>query len=204
MSTLPTLLRPTLELPGLTARLRPWQPTDAGALARHANDADVARYLRDVFPHPYGLADAQQYLSLVTDPASTELTVAIEVGGEAAGSISLLFQTDISRRSAEIGYWLGRQFWGRGLATAAVRAVSEYGLAHFDLVRLYATVYAPNLASARVLEKAGYTLEGRLRQAVTKHQQVFDALMFARVKPLPPSPTASPTLSIPVPILPPA
>ncbi|MGI4760135.1 MAG: GNAT family N-acetyltransferase [Janthinobacterium lividum] len=184
MPTPPTLLRPTLELPGLNARLRPWQPTDAQVLARHANDADVARYLRDVFPHPYSLADAHYYLNLVTDPASTELTVAIEVDGEAAGSISLLFQPDISRRSAEIGYWLGRQCWGQGIATAAVRALSTYGLAQFDLVRLYATVYAPNLASARVLEKAGYTLEGRLRQAVTKHEQVLDALLYAQVKPL--------------------
>lgn len=186
MSTLPSLLRPTLELPGLPARLRPWRLTDAEALARHANDADIARYLRDIFPHPYGIADAQHYLSLVTDPASAELTLAFEVEGEAAGSISLLFQSDVSRRSAEVGYWLTRRFWGRGLATAAVRALSDYGLAHFDLVRLYATVYAPNLASARVLEKAGYTLEGRLRQAVTKHQQVLDALLYARVKPLPP------------------
>ena len=185
MSTLSTLLRPTLELPGLNARLRPWKPADAEALARHANDVDVARYLRDVFPHPYSMADAHYYLSLVTDPASTELTLAIEVAGEAAGSISLLFQNDISRRSAEIGYWLGRQFWGKGIVTAAVRALSAYGLAHFDLVRLYATVYAPNLASARVLEKAGYTMEGRMQQAVTKHQQVLDALLFARVKPLP-------------------
>jgi ribosomal-protein-alanine N-acetyltransferase len=186
MSTLSASLRPTLELPGLNARLRPWRLTDAEVLASHANDADIARYLRDVFPHPYGIADAQYYLDLMTDPASTELTVAIEVAGEAAGSISLLFQQDISRRSAEIGYWLGRQFWGQGIATAAVRALSEYGLAHFDLVRLYATVYAPNLASARVLEKAGYTLEGRMRQAVTKHEQVLDALLFARIKPLPP------------------
>jgi RimJ/RimL family protein N-acetyltransferase len=185
MPTLANPLRPTLELPGLNARLRPWHPTDAAALASHANDADIARYLRDVFPHPYDLADAQFYLGLVTDPASEELTVAIEVDGEAAGSISLLFQRDISRRSAEIGYWLGRRFWGRGLATAAVRALSDYGLAQFDLVRLYATVYAPNLASARVLEKAGYALEGRMRQAVTKHEQVLDALLYARVKPLP-------------------
>lgn len=184
MSTPASLLRPTLELPGLNARLRPWQLTDAEGLARHANDADVARYLRDVFPHPYGLADAQFYLGLVTDPASPELTLAIEVGGEAAGSISLLFQADTSRRSAEIGYWLGRQFWGQGVATAAVRALSAYGLAQFDLVRLYATVYAPNLASARVLEKAGYELEGRMRQAITKREQVFDALLYAQVKPL--------------------
>lgn len=179
---MPTLLRPTLELPVPGARLRPWQAADDDALARHANDAGIARYLRDVFPHPYGLADARQYLSLVTNLTSSELTLAFEVDGEAAGSISLLFQAAENRRSAEVGYWLGRQFWGRGIATAAVQALSAYGFAHFDLVRLYATVYAPNLASARVLQKASYELEGQLRQAITKNNQTFDALLFARVK----------------------
>ena len=163
------LPRPTLVLPVPGARLRPWQPADAEALAHHANDATIARYLRDVFPHPYTLADAQAYLELVAAPAAPELTLAIEVDNQAAGSISLLFQADVSRRSAEIGYWLGRPFWGRGIATAAVRALGAYGFAHFSLARLYATVYAPNLASANVLEK------GRLpagRPAAAGHYQI--------------------------------
>jgi ribosomal-protein-alanine N-acetyltransferase len=182
MVTPATLLRPTLALPVPGAQLRPWQASDAESLAYHANDAGIARYLRDVFPNPYGLADAQQYLAFVTNPASTELTLAFEMDGEAVGSISLLFQTDVSRRSAEIGYWLGRQYWGRGLATAAVRALTDYGFTQFDLTRIYASVYAPNEVSARVLLKAGYELEGRLRQAITKNNQTFDALLFAQVR----------------------
>lgn len=178
----PGLLRPTLALPLPGVQLRPWQLTDAASLARHANDPDIARNLRDVFPHPYSLADAQHYLDFVTDPASPQLTLAIDVAGEAVGSISLVFQPDVHRRSAEIGYWLGRAFWGQGIATAAVRQLSSYGLASFDVGRLYAAVFAANQASARVLAKAGYELEGRLRQAVTKNGQTFDALLFARVK----------------------
>lgn len=177
-----SLLRPMLELPSLGVLLRPWRPDDAASLASHANDVGIARNLRDVFPHPYSVADAQQYLNLITDPISPDLTLAFEVAGEAVGSISLLFQADVYRRSAEIGYWLGRQFWGQGIATAAVRTLSDYGFTHFDLARLYARVYAANQASARVLEKAGYELEGRLRAAITKNGQTFDALLFARVK----------------------
>jgi len=178
------LLRPTLELPVAGVRLRPWRLTDAESLAHHANDAAIARNLRDVFPHPYTLADARRYLDLVVPASASELTLAIEVEGRAAGSISLLFQTDISRRSAEVGYWLGRACWGRGIATAAVGALSDYGFARFDLARLYATVFAGNGASARVLEKCGYAPEGRLRQAVTKHGRTFDALLCARVAPV--------------------
>jgi len=175
------LPRPVLELPAAGARLRPWATTDAKSLAYHANDADVARNLRDAFPHPYDLADARQYLNLVMPASVSELTLAIEVDGQAAGSISLLFQTDIGRRSAELGYWLGRACWGRGIATAAVGALSAYGFARFDLARLYATVFADNAASAKVLEKCGYALEGRLRQAVTKQGRTFDALLYARL-----------------------
>lgn len=178
-----SLLRPTLSLPVPAVRLRPWQLADAEPLTYHANNPEIAHSLRDVFPHPYSLDDACFYLGLVMDSASLDLNLAIEVGGEAAGSISALFQTDVNRRSAEVGYWLGRQFWGRGIATAAVQALSSYVFAHFDLMRLYGLVYAPNLASAKVLQKAGYDLEGRLRQAITKNNQPLDALLFAKVQP---------------------
>lgn len=177
------LLRPTLELPLAGARLRPWQLADAPALAEAANDRAIWLNLRDVFPHPYLLEDAYNYLALVTDPNSRNLHVCIEVNGRAGGAISVLFEDDVSRRSAEIGYWLGRAHWGRGLAPAAVRALTSYAFAHFDLARLYAQVFAPNEASAQVLRKAGYELEGRLRQAVTKDGQTFDALLFACIRP---------------------
>jgi RimJ/RimL family protein N-acetyltransferase len=107
----------------------------------------------------------------------------MEVNGEAVGGIGLEPQADVARRSAEIGYWLGEAYWGRGIATEAVRAVTDYGFAHGDLVRIYATVFEWNRASMRVLEKAGYQLEGRRRQAVTKDGQTIDDLLYAIIRP---------------------
>ena len=175
-------LRPTLHLAVPGVRLRPWAAADAESLAAQANDRGVWQNLRDVFPYPYSLADAQNYIDFVSAPTSTDIHLAFEVEGAAVGSISVLFQTDINHRSAEIGYWLGRAHWGRGIATAAVRALSEYAFAHFDVCRLYASVCARNEGSARVLEKAGYELEGRLRQSITKNGETMDALLFAALR----------------------
>lgn len=176
--------RPVLPLPAVGAVLRPFRPEDAAALATHANEQLIWRNMRDRFPHPYALADAERYIGFITGPdAGQEMALCVEVAGEAAGSISLLFKHDISRRSAEIGYWLGRAHWGRGIATAAVRALTDYGFAHFNLARIYALVFSSNDASARVLMKAGYEFEGRLRQAVTKDGRTMDGLLFAIIAP---------------------
>lgn len=176
-------LRPTLELPVHGARLRPWQLSDATALSTHGNSRAIWLNLRDRFPNPYSLADAEHHLRFVLSPEGmTDVHLCVEVEGEAAGSISVLFKHDVNRRSAEIGYFLGQRFWGRGITTAAVGALTEYAFANFDLCRLYAVVFASNAASARVLEKAGYELEGRLRKSITKDGQTMDALLFAMVK----------------------
>lgn len=176
---------PTLTLPLPDgARLRPWQLADAPALVSAANDRAVWRNMRDRFPHPYTAAHARFFLEeLATNPDSPELVLAIEADGVAVGSVGLVFKQDVSRRSAEVGYWLGRAAWGRGLATAALQALTEYAFAHHDLARLYALVFAWNPASARVLEKAGYDLEARLRQAITKDGETLDGLLYARLRP---------------------
>lgn len=173
--------RPVLPLAVAGVRLRPFAPADAPVLARHANDRDIWRNLRDRFPHPYTLADAEWYVRFVNTEGAADLHLCIEVDGEAAGSISVLFKDDISRREAEIGYWLGRSCWGRGIASAATRALSAYALAHFDLCRLYATVFEYNPASARVLEKAGFGFEARLRKSITKDGQTVDGLLYALI-----------------------
>ncbi|HEX8426224.1 GNAT family protein [Hymenobacter sp.] len=174
------LLAPTLELPQLQARLRPWCFADAPALVEYANDQRVAQNLRDTFPHPYTHQDAEFYLCLMADQ-QRDLHLALEVDGRAVGSIGVHFKTDVRRRSAEIGYWLGQPYWGRGLATAAVQLVSTYVFAHFDVCRLYAVVFSTNLASARVLENAGYELEGIMRKSIVKDGQMLDSRLYARV-----------------------
>ncbi|WP_303309617.1 GNAT family N-acetyltransferase [Hymenobacter sp. BT730] len=175
------LLTPILPLPIPGARLRPWRQSDAPALAHYANDRAIWQNLRDTFPHPYTTEDAQYFLALVAD-SQRDVHLAIDVAGEAVGNIGVHFKSDIRRRSAEIGYWLARDYWGRGLATAAVRTLSNYVLWNFDVCRLFAVVFEPNYASARVLEKAGYALEGRMRKSIVKDGQMLDSRLYALIK----------------------
>lgn len=114
--------------------------------------------------------------------ASPESDFAIASPTEMIGGVGLTFGSDVYRRSAEIGYWLGEPFWGRGITTAAVIAVTDYAFAEHDVVRVEAAVFESNPASARVLEKAGYVLEGRLRKSVTKDGHTLDELMYARIR----------------------
>jgi RimJ/RimL family protein N-acetyltransferase len=168
-----------LDFPG--GRIRSWRTGDEPSLARHANSRNVWLNVRDRFPHPYTLEHAKEWVAMAS-AAEPETQFAIEVNGEAAGGIGLFLQQDVERYSAEIGYWLGEQYWGRGIVTAAVRRFTEYGFETFGLCRIYASVFAWNQASARVLEKAGYELEGRLRQASVKDGRVVDGLLYATVR----------------------
>ena len=165
-----------LELPG--CRIRSWRAGDEAALSRHADNRKIWLNVRDRFPHPYTLADAEAWVARAA-AAVPETQFALEVDGEAAGGIGLFLQQDVERFSAEIGYWLGEAYWGRGITTAAVRRFTEYAFEAFELCRIYANVFAWNEASSRVLEKAGYQLEGRLRRAAVKDGQVVDGLLYA-------------------------
>jgi len=152
--------------------------SDAPALAALANDWEIAKNLRDAFPHPYTLADAEGYLARC-ESGEIPQSFTIAVDDRLVGGCGLKMQTDIERCSAEIGYWLGKPYWGRGLATAAVRAVTEYAFEHLGLLRVYALPFEENLASARVLEKAGYVREGVLRNAAIKSGRPKNMIMFA-------------------------
>jgi RimJ/RimL family protein N-acetyltransferase len=106
--------------------------------------------------------------------------LAIEFSGRTAGGIGYSRHTDVERVGAEVGYWLGHEFWGRGIGTAALRALTTRAFrAHQELRRLYAVPFATNPASARVLQKAGYRCEGTLRQSVVKDGQILDQWMYA-------------------------
>lgn len=166
-------------LPG--CEIRPWRDTDADALARHANDRDIWLNLRDAFPHPYGLADARRFLAMVA--AQDPITFfAIAVDGEAAGGIGLSLHGDVERLTAELGYWLARPHWGRGIMSAAIRAFTHDRMAAHGLVRVYAVPFAHNLASARALAKAGFECEGRMRRSIIKDGQIQDSLLYACVR----------------------
>ena len=164
-----------------TCNVRSWEWRDRDAIVRHANNRNVSINLRDRFPFPYTMRDARNWLEHVIN-YQPETNFAIDVAGEAVGGIGFTLQDDVARRSAEIGYWLGEGFWGRGIATEALIAVTEHAFANYDLCRLYAHVFDWNGASARVLEKAGYAFEGRLRKSVTKEGQTIDQLMYAKIQ----------------------
>ena len=106
-------------------------------------------------------------------------SLAVEVESQAVGGVSLRLHDDVERVSAELGYWLGRAFWNSGVMTAAVRAMTQYGFEQFALTRIYAMPFAANVASQRVLEKAGYTREGVLRRSAIKGGIVTDQVLFA-------------------------
>ncbi len=158
--------------------IRSLREEDAASLARYANNHRIWRNLRDMFPHPYKLDDARQFIARIKDQAR-ETVFAIEVDSQAVGSIGVRLKDDIERTTGEMGYWLGEPFWGRGLMTDAVRAFTAFALREFELQRLEAWVYEWNPASAQVLEKAGYTLEGTLRRSAIKDGQVIDRRLYA-------------------------
>ena len=170
-----------MELELSKSRLRPWKPGDEESLVRHANSRVIWRNLRDAFPHPYTLANAQHWIRSA-NPVTPVTNFAIVVDGSAVGGIGLVLKDDVFRRSAEIGYWLGEEYWGRGIVTEAVHAVTDYAFATFDLCRVYAGVFEWNHASMRVLEKAGYEYECRMRKSVVKDGEIIDELIYAIVR----------------------
>ena len=162
--------------------VRSFTAGDIDAIARYANNRRVSIHLRDRFPFPYRRADAAGFLETVW-AQQPESDFAIASAHEAMGGIGLHRQADVHRLSAEVGYWLGEPFWGCGIATLALRALSDWAFATTPLERLFAGVFEGNPASARVLEKAGYQLEGRLRRSVIKEGRLLDQLVYARLRP---------------------
>ena len=161
--------------------LRPWRQEDVEDVLRYANNDKIARYLRNVFPYPYIRTDAETFIeSCIAADETHQLFRAIEVEGHAVGSIALCLGSDVYCMTAELGYWLAEEYWGKGIMTRAVQQICEEGAERWeDLLRIYAEPFAHNTASRRVLEKAGFTLEGVLRKSVCKRGRVCDSCMYA-------------------------
>jgi len=161
-----------------TCEVRSWQSNDLESLVKYANNPHIWINLRDRFPHPYTTSDGRTFLRNIRSQRP-ETAFAIAVGHEAAGGIGFQLQGDVERVSAEIGYWLGEPFWGRGIMTEALVAVTAHAIATHGLSRVYAVPFAWNGASCRVLEKAGYLLEARLRRSAIKDGRIVDQLQYA-------------------------
>lgn len=161
--------------------IRPWQPGDGLSLVRHANSRHIWVNLLDDFPHPYTMMDAREWIR-VTGTQKVKTDFAITVGGMAVGGVGFRLGADVFRKSAEIGFWLGEEYWGRGIMTEVVTAMSEWAFGQFDLHRVFAQIFAWNQPSMRVLEKAGYKYEGRLRSSAVKDGTLVDQMMYALVR----------------------
>lgn len=169
-----------MRLEGRHCAVRPWRIADADAVVRHANNLNVARHLRDRFPHPYSRSDANAFLKAAVSAADRS-NLAIEVDGEAAGAIGYVIGIDVERYSAEVGYWLGEPYWGRGIVTEALVLVTEHVFAAANLLRVFALPFADNAASIRVLEKAGYVREGIMKSSSVKYGVPRDQALYARI-----------------------
>jgi RimJ/RimL family protein N-acetyltransferase len=164
--------------------VRSWEFADVDTLPAYANNRRIWMNLRDAFPHPYTKQSARDWIRGVRQ-RSPETSFAIAVDEEAVGGIGFVMHGDVERVSAEIGYWLGEPFWGRGLVTEALVAVTRYAIETCGLTRIYALPFAYNTASCRVLEKAGYTLEARLRRSAIKDGRVVDQLQYSFIEEAP-------------------
>lgn len=162
--------------------LRAPRDTDVPRIAELANNRKIWLNLLDVFPHPYDREDARAFVDALAAVPGLPTHFAIAVGGEFVGMAGFDVLHDVHSASANIGYWLGEPYWGRGIATAAVRALSAYAFDNAAIERLQAEVFAWNAASARVLEKSGYELEARARSSVLKDGKISDGLLYARLR----------------------
>ena len=162
--------------------MRSWTKSDVPSLVQNANNIEVARHLRDRFPHPYTREHALAFLTHAA-AADPPVNLAIDVGGAAVGGIGYVRGSDVERYSAEIGYWLGEAYWGRGIATEALERLTRHLFSHEQLLRLFALPLAGNAASIRVLEKAGYEREALLRSSCVKYGRSCDQVLYARVNP---------------------
>jgi len=170
-----------MELKLKSCVIRTWSSSDAVAVQRYANNRKIWTNLRDAFPHPYTLNDAHAFLRHVVNEKPTA-TFAIAMPSEAIGCIGLKLGCDVHRKTAELGYWLGEPFWGRGIMSEAVAELTRFAFGMFDLERIYAEPFVSNRASARVLEKAGFVCEGRLRASIFKDGNRLDSFLYARVR----------------------
>lgn len=161
--------------------LRPFTAKDAASLARYANNRKIWANVRDAFPHPYTLKHAIDFIDFLQHN-DQEKVFAIEMEGEAVGSVGLKAKTDVYRLNRELGFWLGEPFWGQGIMSEAVGLVVDYAFLKTDAIRLTAEVYDHNQGSMHVLEKNDFRREAVLRQAVIKDKKVEDLHIFALLK----------------------
>ena len=165
----------------MDVRLTKWNDDDIEALISLANNKNIADTLRDRFPYPYTIEDAKWWVDFQKN-LDPKQNFAIRVNDKLAGGIGCDPQHDVNRKNIEIGYWLGEQFWKKGIASEAVKKMTAYIFMNFDVLRIFAPVFEINKASMKVLEKAGYHLEAIHKKAVIKNEVIMDEYLYVKLK----------------------
>lgn len=161
--------------------IRSFTVNDFNSFAKHANNPKIAAKLQNRFPYPFTEEDAKIWIrQAVSERKNSDFAIA--TADEVIGGIGFNKKTDVFHKSAEAGYWIAEPYWGQGIATKALKAIVNYAFQDFDLIRIYASPFECNPASARVLEKSGFQYEGRLRKSAVKNSVVLDQLMYSIIR----------------------
>lgn len=165
----------------MKVHLRNWRTEDRELLVKYANNKKIADNMRDIFPHPYTVDDAIQWIAAYENKIP-QTVFAIDADEQLVGGCGIHLKEDVYKCSAEIGYWIAEPFWGKGIATEAIKRLLEKSILQFpDIVRLYAEVFEHNKASMRVLEKNGFHLESIRKKAVTKNNKIMDDYLWVKL-----------------------
>lgn len=159
-------------------QLRPWTLHDLDSLVKYGNNASIAKFMTDQFPHPYTAEKGKAFIAFATQNNPIHI-FAIDVNGEAVGGIGLHPQADIHQKNAELGYWLAEPYWGKGIITEAVKQMVAFGFSTYPINRIFARPFGTNIASQKVLEKAGFILEARFEKTLYKQGEYLDELVYA-------------------------
>lgn len=163
----------------MSIAIREFELNDIERLSQLANNINVARFLTGRFPHPYTAEHAKTFIETFLKDKPNKV-FAITLNGELIGGTGIHLQEDIFINNAEIGYWIGEDYWGNGYMPKAVELVTEYAFHAFPITRVYARVFGNNPKSMKVLEKAGFKLEAKFDQTLLKNGEILDEYIYAK------------------------
>ena len=167
----------------MNCKIRKWELSDAKDLAAALSNTKIQDNLRDGLPYPYTEQDGIDYISaMLSSDENDTFAFAITVEGKVIGSIGIFRQGNIHRQTAEVGYYIAEEYWGKGIMTEAIKQTCKYVFDKSDIIRIYAEPFAYNAASCRVLEKAGFQYEGTLRKNAVKNGKIIDMKMYSLLR----------------------
>lgn len=161
-------------------KLRKWRYDDAQNISVVADNPNIAKNLKNVFPSPYTIDDAIWYVNdCIAKEGQKQITRAIEVNRKAAGSIGIFVKDDVFEKTAELGYWLAEEHWRKGIMSSAVRLICKEAFDKFDIARITAVPFECNIGSRAVLEKSGFTYEGTMQNSIYKNGKILSCRIYA-------------------------